>query len=225
MCPSSLAFCSGRGISSPEIEENRDSVGVKNVVIVGWQAFSPLNAVQPRRRRSKVSPCRKYSRSGVGPVTSLLGIEPNKPPHPLLSILPMASKPPAVSPGNEGSVALAQHPPSIDLSNKLLSSAIPLPRNASVVYAAFSPTTSTALPADTVELARRRIIDIGKPSLLDSILCTVYVEKGTQQLYVFSIVSSDGSNDPFNSLRSLHFDGLICESSFRSTILFSFCVF
>ncbi len=130
----------------------------------------------------------------------------------------MASKPPVVSPGSSGSLALAQHPPSIDLSNKVLSSAIPLPINTSVVYAAFSPTTSPALHADTIELARRRVIDIGKPSLLDSLLCTVYVEKGTQQLYVFSIVSSDGTNDPFNSLRSLHFDGLICESSSKSTI-------
>ena len=132
----------------------------------------------------------------------------------------MASKPPVVSPGSSGSLALAQHPPSIDLSNKLLSSAIPLPLNASVVYAAFSPTTSPALHADTVELARRLIIDIGKPSLLDSLLCTVHVEKDTQQLYVFSIVSSDGTIDPFISLRSLHFDGLICESSFQSAIYF-----
>ncbi|KAH8999531.1 mediator complex subunit 13 C-terminal-domain-containing protein [Lactarius akahatsu] len=131
----------------------------------------------------------------------------------------MTSKPPAVSPGSSGSLALAQHPPSIDLSNKLLSSAIPLPPNASIVYAAFSPTTSPTLHADTVELARRRVIDIGKPSLLDSLLCTVYVEKATQQLYVFSIVSSDGTNDPFTSLRNLHFDGLICELS-----SFSFCV-
>jgi hypothetical protein len=124
----------------------------------------------------------------------------------------MASKPPAVSPGSSGSLTLAQHPPSIDLSNKVLSSAIPLPLDASVVYAAFSPTTSPTLHADTVEVARRRIIDIGKPSLLDSLLCTVYVEKGTQQLYVFSIISTDGTGDLFHSLRSLHFDGLICES-------------
>ena len=129
-----------------------------------------------------------------------------------------SSRPPVVSPGSSGSLALAQHPPSIDLSNKLLSSAIPLPPNASVAYAAFFPTTSPALHADTIELARKRIIDIGKPSLLDSLLCTVYVEKGTQQLYVFSIVSSDGINDSFSSLRSLHFDGLICESPSKSTI-------
>ncbi|KAH9052639.1 mediator complex subunit 13 C-terminal-domain-containing protein [Lactarius vividus] len=129
----------------------------------------------------------------------------------------MTSKPPVVSPGSSSSLALAQHPPSIDLSSKLLSSAILLPPNASIVYAAFSPTTSPTLHADTVELARRRVIDISKPSLLDSLLCTVYVEKGTQQLYVFSIVSSDGTNDPFNSLRNLHFDGLISSqiSSFR----------
>jgi hypothetical protein len=34
VCPSSLAFCSGRGIGCPEIEENRDSVGVKNGVAI-----------------------------------------------------------------------------------------------------------------------------------------------------------------------------------------------
>ncbi len=132
----------------------------------------------------------------------------------------MASKPPVVSPGSSGSLALAQHPPSIDLSNKLLSSAVPLPPNASVVYAAFSPITSPALHADTIELARRHVVDIGKLSLLDSLLCTVYVEKGTIQLYVFSIVSSDGTNIPFNPLGGLHFDGLICESFFKSTISF-----
>lgn len=168
----------------------------------------------------KASPCSKSTRSiGVSRVTSLLHLEPNIPPYSRPS-LSMASKPPIVSPGSSGSLALAQHPPSIDLSNKLLSSAIPLPLNASIVYAAFSPTTSPALHADTIELARRRIIDIGKPSLLDSLLCTVYLEKGTQQLYVFSIVSSDGTNDPFSSLRSLHFDGLICESFFQSTSCF-----
>lgn len=134
----------------------------------------------------------------------------------------MASKPPVVSPGSSGSFALAQHPQSIDLSNKLLSSAIPLPLDASVVYAAFSPTNSPAPHDDTVELARRRIIDIGKPSLLDSLLCTVYVEKGTQQLYVFSIISSDGTGDLFHSLRSLHLDGLICESF---CLQFPFCFF
>ena len=125
---------------------------------------------------------------------------------------PMASKPPVNSPGSSGSLALAQHPQSIDISSKLLSSAIPLPLNASVVYAAFSPTNSPTLHDETVELARRHIIDIGKPSLLESLLCTVYVEKGTQQLYVFSIISSDGTGDLFHSIRSLHFDGLIRKS-------------
>ncbi|KAI0301935.1 mediator complex subunit 13 C-terminal-domain-containing protein [Multifurca ochricompacta] len=133
----------------------------------------------------------------------------------------MTSKPPVISPGSSGSVALAQHPLSIDTFNKLLSSSIPLPPNASIVYAVFSPTTSPALHADTVELARRRILDSGKLSLSDSLLCTVHVEKGTLYLYVFSIVSSDGTNDryPFSTLSSLQFDGLISSqvSSFRPT--------
>jgi mediator of RNA polymerase II transcription subunit 13, fungi type len=121
----------------------------------------------------------------------------------------MSSKPSVISPSSSGSVALAQYPPSIDLSNKLLSSAIPLPPHASIVYVIFSPTTS-ALHPDTIELARRRILDTRKPSILDSLLCTVYVEKGVQQLYVFLVGSSDGAND---LLSNLQFDGLIRESS------------
>jgi mediator of RNA polymerase II transcription subunit 13, fungi type len=105
---------------------------------------------------------------------------------------------------------LARYPPSIDLSNKLLSSVIPLPPNVSIDYAVFSPTTSTAPHPDTFELARRHILDTRKPSILESLLCTVYVEKGAQQLYVFLVVSSDGAND---SLTGLQFDGLISESS------------
>jgi hypothetical protein len=168
----------------------------------------PRTTAQPERIA-----CGKFIRIiGVSRVTSQVRLESNTVPPSSRPSPSMASKPPVVSPGSSGSLALAQHPPSIDLSNKVLSSAIPLPLDASVVYAAFSPTTSPTLHADTVELARRRIIDIGKPSLLDSLLCTVYVEKGTQQLYVFSIISSDAMSDPFHSLRSLHFDGLICES-------------
>jgi hypothetical protein len=126
----------------------------------------------------------------------------------------MTSKPSAISPGSSASVTLAQNPPSIDLSNKLLSSAIPLPHNPSIAYAVFSPTTSPVHHPDTVELARRHVLDTGKsPSLLDSLLCTVHVEKGGQQLYVFSVVSSDGADDPFNRLNGLQFDDLIGESS------------
>jgi len=126
---------------------------------------------------------------------------------------PMSSKPPVISPGSSGSVALALHPPSIDLSNKLLSSAIPLPPNASIAYAAFS---STASPHhESVERARRSVLETrGEDSpLLDSLLCAVHVEKGGLQLYVFSVVSSDGENDPFDRLNGLQFDGLTCESS------------
>ncbi|KAH9978217.1 hypothetical protein BGW80DRAFT_800006 [Lactifluus volemus] len=118
----------------------------------------------------------------------------------------MCSKPSVISPSSWGSVALAQYPPSIDLSNKLLSSALPLPPHASIVYAIFSPTTSPAPHPDTIEHARRHIIDTRKPSILDSLLCTVHVEKGAPQLYVFSVVSSDGANDP---LGNLQFGGLI----------------
>jgi mediator of RNA polymerase II transcription subunit 13 len=125
----------------------------------------------------------------------------------------MTSRPPAASPGSSGSAALALHPPSIDLSNQLLSSAIPLPPNAAIAYAVFSPTTAPTLHPDTVELSRRRILDTKKPSLLDSLLCTVHTEKGGQQLYVFSVFSSDGAHDAYNSLNNLQFDGLICESS------------
>jgi hypothetical protein len=126
----------------------------------------------------------------------------------------MSLKPPAISPGSSGSVALAQPPPSIDLSNKLLSSAIPLPHNPSIAYAAFSPTTSPAHHPDTVEIARRRVLDTGtSPSLLDSLLCTVHVEKSGPQLYVFSVVSSDGPDDPFIRLNGLQLNDLIRESS------------
>jgi hypothetical protein len=126
----------------------------------------------------------------------------------------MCSKPSVISPSSWGSVALAQYPPSIDLSNKLLSSALPLPPHASIVYAIFSPTTSPAPHPDTIEHARRHIIDTRKPSILDSLLCTVHVEKGAPQLYVFSVVSSDGANDP---LGNLQFGGLI-RKSLRSII-------
>ncbi|KAI9507206.1 hypothetical protein F5148DRAFT_1285533 [Russula earlei] len=129
----------------------------------------------------------------------------------------MTSKPPAISPGSSGSVALARHPPSIDLSNKLLSSAIPLPPNASILYAVFSPTTSPTLHADTIERARTLIFDTGKPSLLDSLLCTTHVGHGGQQLYVFSILPSDGEYNPSDTFKALQFDGLISSQihSFR----------
>lgn len=126
----------------------------------------------------------------------------------------MTSRPPVASPGSSGSFALALHPPLIDLSNRLLSSAIPLPPNAAIAYAVFSPTTAPALHPDTVELSRRRILDTKKPSLLDSLLCTVHTEKGGQQLFVFSVFSSDGgAHDTHNSLNNLQLDGLICEFS------------
>jgi Mediator complex subunit 13 N-terminal len=125
----------------------------------------------------------------------------------------MTSRPSAISPGRSGSEALALHPPSIDLSDRLLSSAIPLPPNALIAYAVFSPTTAPTLHPDTVELARRHVLDTRKPSLLDSLLCTVHVEKGGPKLYIFSVSSSDGAHDPFTSFNSLQFDGLICESS------------
>jgi hypothetical protein len=120
----------------------------------------------------------------------------------------MCSKPSVISPSSWGSVALAQYPPSIDLSNKLLSSALPLPPHASIVYAIFSPTSPAPHP-DTIEHARRHIIDTRKSSIFDSLLCTVHVEKGVQQLYVFSVVSSDAAND---LLGNLQFGGLICKS-------------
>lgn len=125
----------------------------------------------------------------------------------------MSSRPPVTSPGSSGSYALALHPPSIDLSDRLLSSALPLSPNASIAYAAFTPTTAPALHPDTIELARRHVLDTRKPSLLDSLLCTVHIGKAGQQLYVFLVSSSDGAHDPFDSLNSLQFDGLICESS------------
>lgn len=125
----------------------------------------------------------------------------------------MTSRPSAISPGRSGSEALALHPPSIDLSDRLLSSAIPLPPNALIAYAVFSPTTAPTLHPDTVELARRHVLDTRKPSLLDSLLCTVHVEKGGPKLYIFSVSSSDGAHDPFTSFNSLQFDGLICEFS------------
>lgn len=125
----------------------------------------------------------------------------------------MTSRPPVISPGSSGSVALALLPPSIDLSDRLLSSAIPLSPNASIAYAVFSPTTAPALHPDTIELARRHVLDTRKPSLLDSLLCTAHIEKGGQQLYVFLVSSSDGAHDSFNSLNNLQFDGLIRESS------------
>jgi len=125
----------------------------------------------------------------------------------------MTSKPPGISPGSSGSDALALHPPSIDLSNKLLSSAIPLPPNATIACAVFSPTTSPTHHPDTIEIARRHVLNTGKPSLLESLLCTVHVENGGQQLYVFSVGPSDGTSDPLNRLSGLQLDGLICESS------------
>ena len=124
----------------------------------------------------------------------------------------MTSRPPVSSPGSSGSSVLALHPPSIDLSDRLLSSAIPLSPNASIAYAVFTPTTAPALHPDTIELARRHVLDTRKPSILDSLLCSVHIGKGGQQLYVFSVSSSDGTHDAFNSLNSLLFDGLICES-------------
>ena len=126
--------------------------------------------------------------------------------------LPMSSKPPATSPGSSGSVALALHPPSIDLSNKLLFSAISLSPNTSIACAVFSPTTSPTHHPDTIEIARKHVLDTGKSSLIDSLLCTVHVEKSGQQLYVFSVGSSDGTGDPLNRLNGLQFDGLTCES-------------
>jgi hypothetical protein len=132
----------------------------------------------------------------------------------------MTSKPPGISPGSSGSVALALPPPSIDLSNKLLASAIPLPPNASVACAVFSPTTSPAHHPDTIEIARRHVLNTGKPSLLDSLLCTVHVENGAQQLYVFSVGPSDGTSDPLDRLTGLQLDDLICESS-KHTIHFT----
>ncbi|KAH9986774.1 hypothetical protein BJV77DRAFT_1027850 [Russula vinacea] len=131
----------------------------------------------------------------------------------------MTSRPSAISPGRSGSEALALHPPSIDLSDRLLSSAIPLPPNALIAYAVFSPTTAPTLHPDTVELARRHVLDTRKPSLLDSLLCTVHVEKGGPKLYIFSVSSSDGAHDPYTSFNSLQFDGLILSqiSSFHTT--------
>ena len=132
---------------------------------------------------------------------------------PLPRLFSMTSRPPVASPGGSGSDALALHPPSIDLSNRLLTSAIPLPPNAAIAYAVFSPSTTPAVHLDTVELSRRRILDTKKPFLLDSLLCTVHIEKGGQQLFVFKVFSSDGAHDTYNSLNNLQFDGLICEFS------------
>ncbi|KAI0269401.1 mediator complex subunit 13 C-terminal-domain-containing protein [Gloeopeniophorella convolvens] len=134
----------------------------------------------------------------------------------------MATRPPTISPESSGSAALAQSPPSIDLSNELLSSAVPLPHDASILYAVFSPTTSPALHAETIELARRHVFELRKSSLLDSLLCSIRVEKGTQQLYVFSIVSSEGIGDPSHPLSSLRFDHLISSqiSSFRPAAIY-----
>ncbi|KAI0057718.1 hypothetical protein BV25DRAFT_1349050 [Artomyces pyxidatus] len=125
----------------------------------------------------------------------------------------MASKPPSISPESAGANALAQYPPTISLSNKLLSSALTLPPNPAFAYAVFSPTSPSPLQVDTVELARRQVLKLKKPSVLDSVLCSVLVDKDVQHLYVFTIDSGSAIEASRATLESMQFDGLSLTQS------------
>jgi len=121
----------------------------------------------------------------------------------------MAAKSASVYSESTGTAALSVYPPSVSLSSSVLSSVLPLPPDPVIACSVFIPETSTPIPLDFVELARRDIHRRKKTTVLDSVLSSVLVDKDTQSLYVFSIGSDYGAHI---ALATLHFDGLTCES-------------
>src|SRR5258705_233986 len=107
----------------------------------------------------------------------------------------MASKPLKAAADTPGQSSQSNLPPSVSLSNKLLSSIISLPANPSVVYASYEPAPADASSSEeNIELARRLLVSRNKSegtSILDSLLPCVRVHKDFKRLYVFGITSQD----------------------------------
>lgn len=116
----------------------------------------------------------------------------------------MASKPPS----ERGSVPLLQ----LSLSDKLLSSRISLPPDPSITYAKFTPDpTATLRPHESIEVARRLILEQNTSTpLLESLLTSVHIG-ALSFIYIFLVTSESHSSEATSTLNQLIFDGLIGE--------------
>ncbi|KAF9458006.1 mediator complex subunit 13 C-terminal-domain-containing protein [Collybia nuda] len=113
----------------------------------------------------------------------------------------MASK----SLSERSSVPLLQ----LSLSDQLLSSTISLPPNPSIAYAKFSPDLTAILrPHESIEVARRLILERNASTLLlGSLLTSVHIGAASF-IYVFIITSESDSSEATSTLSQLILDGL-----------------
>ena len=127
----------------------------------------------------------------------------------------MASKPSQTPVDVPGQSSQSIIPPSISLSNTVLSSIISLPENPHILYAVLEPASDDdPSPEETIEVARRLLVSRNKSaetSILDSLLPCVRVEKDLKCLYVFGITSHGRMVETRERITTLQFDGLICE--------------
>ncbi|TFK56293.1 hypothetical protein OE88DRAFT_1652968 [Heliocybe sulcata] len=114
----------------------------------------------------------------------------------------MSSKTSNASPDSTATTLLAQFPPRLSLSSQLLGSVIPLPPNPVIAYSVY-----TAQDAHAVELARRKVYRLRKPSIVESLLTSVRILKDRSAIHVFAITSEDMS-ESHKDLEGLGLDGL-----------------
>ncbi|THH18281.1 hypothetical protein EW146_g2660 [Bondarzewia mesenterica] len=126
----------------------------------------------------------------------------------------MSSKPIHPSPESSVTRAIAQTPPPISLFSPILSALIHLPSNPLLSYSVFTSSSCPASHIDNIELARREILKLRKPAILDSVLCSVFIDRGVQHLYAFVVASADDPTCSRGALDTLSFNGLsVSESS------------
>ena len=103
--------------------------------------------------------------------------------------------------------------PPVTLSDKLLSSTIPLPPNSRVAYVTLLP-AADGPPYELLELGRRQLLSRnGSLTLFESILPHVHIDD-TSLLHAFAFTSVDQSDACLATLKALSVEGLSGECSF-----------
>jgi hypothetical protein len=100
-------------------------------------------------------------------------------------------------------------PPTISVSDKLLSSTIPLESDTSFVYATFEAISSQPQPCEALEMGRREALKFseGKP-LVQALLPSVRIGKDGGELYIFRIVREEWKPSAMALMNALSMNGL-----------------
>ncbi|KAH7921710.1 hypothetical protein BV22DRAFT_1176335 [Leucogyrophana mollusca] len=101
-------------------------------------------------------------------------------------------------------------PPTVSVSDELLSSILPLPDNPCIVCATYIAAPDVIQVYEPLEVGRRHLVERNKSlSFSESLLPSVNLHRDASALHVFSVTSRDHMDTCKSSYRSLSLDGLI----------------